>query len=301
MRTKLIAALLVAVLVVMAGPGVASANIADAVNQLHAQGLESSAEVNQTYVNLSNTSNGTVSSVTYNGANQIRTDNSFTVASQTYDEAHDKIAQFVLDLNIKYNPDTSLGISGLSNNVTVSIYTYGTMKDQVAYAIVSGLVDCLGNPPIIVGSGGSGSSSWVNNYTPDAMAPQNITTFKIGDPVYTVNGTTQTMDVAPVLNDGRTYVPVRFLAYSLGVPVSGVQWNEQTQQVTISKGTTTIGLTIGSPTMTINDIVTTMDVAPYVLDGRTMLPARWVAEPLGATVTWDETTQQVMLGVPQTP
>ena len=41
------------------------------------------------------------------------------------------------------------------------------------------------------------------------------------------------MDVVPELKDGRTFVPIRFLAYSLGVDESGISWDEKTQQVTI--------------------------------------------------------------------
>ena len=36
-----------------------------------------------------------------------------------------------------------------------------------------------------------------------------------------------------------------------------------------------------------------MDVAPFAENGRTFLPARWIAEPLGAQVEWDEETQEV--------
>jgi len=112
------------------------------------------------------------------------------------------------------------------------------------------------------------------------------------------------MDVAPEIKDSRTFVPVRFLAYSLGVPEEGVTWNQETQQVGIIKEDTTIGLTIGSNIMTVNGKPVQMDVAPYIKEietgGRTMLPARWIAEPLGASVTWDETTQQVKIEIPQT-
>ena len=43
------------------------------------------------------------------------------------------------------------------------------------------------------------------------------------------------------------------------------------------------------------DITPTMDVAPQIIDGRTMVPARYVAENLGATVKWDAATNSVMI------
>lgn len=37
------------------------------------------------------------------------------------------------------------------------------------------------------------------------------------------------------------------------------------------------------------------DVPPMLINGRVMVPARFVAEPLGATVDWDETKQAVVI------
>lgn len=64
-------------------------------------------------------------------------------------------------------------------------------------------------------------------------------------------------------------------------------------------GETDISLTIGSNTMTVNNDPVIMDVAPEIKDGRTMLPARWVAEALGATVEWNESLNQAVIIMPQ--
>ena len=52
--------------------------------------------------------------------------------------------------------------------------------------------------------------------------------------------------------------------------------------------------------MTVNQAPVQMDVAPEIKDGRTMLPARWVAEALGAEVDWDEANQQATIKLPET-
>ena len=57
-----------------------------------------------------------------------------------------------------------------------------------------------------------------------------------------------------------------------------------------------IQLTVGDNVMLINGIAISMDVVAEVVDpGRTMLPFRWVAQALGATVSWDEATQTVTM------
>ena len=107
-------------------------------------------------------------------------------------------------------------------------------------------------------------------------------TFNIGSTIYTAGGVTKVMDAAPYIKDGRTYVPVRYLAMALGVAESDIAFENGV--ATLKKGTDTVTLTIGSTTLMKNDASVTMDVAPEVVNGRTMLPARFVAEAFGAVV-----------------
>lgn len=120
--------------------------------------------------------------------------------------------------------------------------------------------------------------------------------FVIGSSSYVVDGVEYTMDVAPyVTAAGRAYVPVRYLAYALDIAPENVYWDEATQTVTLLKGTTAVQLTIGSNVIKVNGISLTMDVAPEIVNGRTMLPARFVAQAFGANVGYDNATQTVTI------
>lgn len=131
-----------------------------------------------------------------------------------------------------------------------------------------------------------------------APAEQKVTAvFKVGDNKYTVNGVEYPMDVAPYNKDGRVYLPVRYVAYALGVDRDNVLWNPDTQTVTLLKGATAVQLTIGSNMLKLNGVDIPMDVAPEIKDGRTMLPIRFVGQALGAKVDWDEATQTVTLNL----
>jgi Copper amine oxidase N-terminal domain. len=66
-------------------------------------------------------------------------------------------------------------------------------------------------------------------------------------------------------------------------------------KVTLIKGDKVVQLTIGSNVMVINGVAVNMDVAAELSNDRTMLPFRWVAQALGAKVTWDEATQTVTM------
>jgi len=67
------------------------------------------------------------------------------------------------------------------------------------------------------------------------------------------------------------------------------------QKATFTDGVTTVELTIGSTTITVNGEEQIMDVAPEISNDRTMLPARWVAEAFGARVGWDNVTRTVVI------
>ncbi|MBQ7792286.1 MAG: InlB B-repeat-containing protein, partial [Clostridia bacterium] len=108
----------------------------------------------------------------------------------------------------------------------------------------------------------------------------------------TINGEVKTNDVAPVIVNDRTMLPIRFIAEALGATVS---WEDETRSVFVSLGDTTIGLVIGETTALVNNEAVELDCASFIENDRTYLPIRFVMENLGADVTWDETTRTVTI------
>lgn len=118
------------------------------------------------------------------------------------------------------------------------------------------------------------------------------TVFTLGLNTYRHDGKSIAIDVAPRVQNGRTIVPVRYLAESCGAVVG---WNPSTCTVTLTGGQTIIQLVIGSKQEMVNGQVIEMDVAPVTINGRTMLPARWVAEKLTRQVSWDAKNNTVTI------
>jgi hypothetical protein len=129
--------------------------------------------------------------------------------------------------------------------------------------------------------------------TPAPEGQKATVVFKVGDTKFTVNGAEQTMDVAPYVKNGRTYVPVRYSAQAVGVAAENILFSGG--KVTLIKGDKVVQFTIGSNVMLINGVAVTMDVKAEITSGRTMLPFRWVAQALGAQVNWDPTEQTVTM------
>lgn len=101
-----------------------------------------------------------------------------------------------------------------------------------------------------------------------------------------------TMDVAPFIENNRTFVPIRFLSNALGVTDENIAWESPT--VTLSEpGFPTVQLAVGNKTIKSDGQDTRMDVSPLLRNARTFLPARFVAEALGYQVDWDPVNKVV--------
>lgn len=107
-----------------------------------------------------------------------------------------------------------------------------------------------------------------------------------------VNGEKPNSDVAPIVRDGRTLIPFRAIAQSLKAEVS---WNAEEQSVTVVKDGVEVKLIIGSDTAYVNGEEVTLDAPPDIISGRTVVPARFIAEAFGAIVKWESQSQTVVI------
>jgi hypothetical protein len=293
------------------------------VRLMEAGGKLSNDLITQAIIDLSNMENhGTVSATVYASVYENQTVNNYTdILRQPPADGTIKLTHFIFELTNQYRlQDTDLMLSVSPDRRTVQTYVYGQYKDQAMYSVLTGIPDCLNNEPYSrppSSSKSSGGSSWIDPYSPEEIGKDpiksfQVTTFAIDEKTYTVAPsataaegevvapTVQTMDVAPYIKEDRTYVPVRYLAYSLGVAEDDVTWDGDARKVGISKDNTDIALVIGSPVMFVNGQSTRMDVSPEITNDRTFLPARWVAEALGAEVEWDDTSREAIIKMPIT-
>lgn len=90
-------------------------------------------------------------------------------------------------------------------------------------------------------------------------------------------------DTPPTAVDGRILVPVRAIFEALGATV---EWDNSTWTATGTKGDTVIVIHIGDTTAYVNGEAKTLDVPAQIINGRTMVPARFVSESLDCDVTW---------------
>ena len=107
-----------------------------------------------------------------------------------------------------------------------------------------------------------------------------------------LNGKSISFDQSPIIQDGRTLVPLRAIFEALGADVN---WNGATKTIISVKDDTQITMKINEKKLVKNGESIVLDVPAQLVNGRTMVPARAVAEAFDCTVEWDGNTKTIQI------
>ncbi len=119
---------------------------------------------------------------------------------------------------------------------------------------------------------------------PIALADDEITVKIDGNPIE--------FDVQPTIINERTMVPMRAIFENLGATVD---WDDETKTAWGDMSGITISFKLNDPNMMKNTIAIPIDSPATVIDGRTLLPVRAVAESFGMNVSWDGYSKTVFI------
>ena len=108
-----------------------------------------------------------------------------------------------------------------------------------------------------------------------------------------INGSYVTTDVAPVIENGRTLVPIRVISENLGLEVD---WDKDLKQITVSQADDHFIFVIGQNFYAKDEIKHDLDVAPKIINDRTFVPIRVIAEAFNQEVNWDNVARTVAIG-----
>ena len=99
-------------------------------------------------------------------------------------------------------------------------------------------------------------------------------------------------DQDPILENNRVLVPIGALLAKFGVET---QWFPETQEIHAVYNELPITLRIDDTQATIGEEVITLDVAPRLVNNRTLVPLRFIAEALDKDVHWFGDTRTIMI------
>ena len=107
-----------------------------------------------------------------------------------------------------------------------------------------------------------------------------------------IDGTEIAFDVAPQIINGRTMVPLRAIFEKLNATV---EWDESTQTITSTRGVISIRIIIGDAVMYKNSAPIQLDCPAQIINDRTLVPLRAVAEAFDCSVEWVEADRKVLI------
>ncbi len=142
-----------------------------------------------------------------------------------------------------------------------------------------------------------------NEVSINIVSKTTVIILQINNSMMTVNGKPYEIDpgrgTKPIIKNDRTLVPIRAIVEALGGTITWVPVNNGIA-VTIKLGSVVINLQTEKPTATVNGKIVYIDsdnhkIVPEIINNRTMLPIRFIAERLGAKVNWDSNTQTITI------
>ncbi|MBY9077620.1 phosphodiester glycosidase family protein [Paenibacillus sp. HN-1] len=126
----------------------------------------------------------------------------------------------------------------------------------------------------------------------EAGLPTGTASMTIGQKSLTVNGVKKVIDSAPLNQNGTTYVPIKYVLDAFG---GSATWNSAAKNIMVLRGSKAMELTVNKKEFILNGKRQSAEVAPILLQGRTLVPLRLVSEQLGLTVKWEQKTKTVTI------
>ncbi|GAS84172.1 leucine-rich repeat domain-containing protein [Paenibacillus amylolyticus] len=111
------------------------------------------------------------------------------------------------------------------------------------------------------------------------------TTAYVGDRAYT-------LDAAPFIDEGRTYVPLRFVSEQLN---ASVNWNSGTREAVITQNDKTIRWSVGNKQVVVNDALAINDAPLLMKNGKAFVPVRFISEQFNTSVGYIGSSKTILI------
>ncbi len=115
---------------------------------------------------------------------------------------------------------------------------------------------------------------------------------QLGSNKAAINSETYILDQPPLVINGRSMVPLRFFTEALGAQIT---WNATDRSVQVENDDIQATLYINKRTATVNNTSVTLEAAPMIVSGRTLVPVKFISEVLGYQVDWVAESKTIII------
>lgn len=182
---------------------------------------------------------------------------------------------------------TEVGATVQVAGVTVAVKADGTFSQNVMLKEGSNIIT-------IVATDAVGNTRTIG--IPVTYKARTVITLQIGNKTAMVNDTKKTLQSVPVIVNGHTLVPLRFIGEAFGATVD---WDPVYKIVTIELKGKSIRLQVGAKYASVAGKTVTLETPPVILKGYTMVPIRFISEAFGAQVVWNAPTKGIVITYPK--
>ncbi|NLX02292.1 MAG: SH3 domain-containing protein [Syntrophomonadaceae bacterium] len=196
-------------------------------------------------------------------------------------------------VNLRSGPGTTYNIVGSANNGDI-LTLLATRGDWYQVKTAGGSTAYI-NASFAQKTEKTAPAPSPSQPSPSTPSSGQQTTAPASAPVVIMDGSRLTFDVPPIIENGRTLVPLRAIFEAMGASVS---WDNNTRTAVAVRGTTKVVLPIGSTRPTVNGQVWPLDVPAKIKNNRTLAPLRFVGEAFGGKVDWNNSTRTITITSP---
>jgi len=139
--------------------------------------------------------------------------------------------------------------------------------------------------------------SWINGIALAVEVPEKVTLI-LNKVEVLVDNQKALLDLPPVVDKGTTLVPLRFIGEVFGARVA---WDSKMKQVIVVQDLKRVSLWIGKRNADVNGHMLTSSATPRLVDGRTMVPLRFLGEAFGYEIQYENTTKKITILKPNIP
>jgi hypothetical protein len=133
-----------------------------------------------------------------------------------------------------------------------------------------------------------------DEYVPGSV--KNFIILQLENPYFSNNGISQEIDpgrgTVPMILSGRTLVPIRAIIEAMG---GSIQWEASTQKITMTARGITMNMWVDKTDISVNGVMGKMDVGPSIVNNRTFVPVRFVAQNFDCKVEWLNSTKEAII------
>lgn len=130
----------------------------------------------------------------------------------------------------------------------------------------------------------------------DVNRQKGFVILQIDNAMMSVNGASQEIDpgrgTSPIIISGRSMVPIRAIVEAIGGTVG---WEGNERKIILNARGNQVEMWVDKNDIRKNGANGRMDVAPTIQDGRTFVPVRFASENLGTSVSWINSTREIII------